>query len=556
MLTNRRFHFILLGVVCFFTFFVHNRVIYPDIMESRNLVTAREMVEYKNWLVPTMNGELRLEKPPLPTWIAAFVEMLSPDDLVFQRAMSGVMATFLVFFLYMLSVRMTQEPFYGLLSALVLCTSFNIILMGRTASWDIYCHSFMLAAIYFLFRAFEKKGSSWGDFTGAGILMGLSFLGKGPVSFYALLLPFLLVYFPLYRPSLRRKWRALLLAVGLCLIISLWWPLYIYVYHHDEALYVAAKESGAWMHRSVRPWYYYWKFFLESGIWSLFLVTGLMWFYWKKRLTLQKAYVLSVGWTFAILVLLSFLPEKKTRYLLPILIPSAMVVGHLFFYAVDAMRRKRLQVTEKRLFQINMFVIASIIVVLPVVIYFIFYNKGFLSLPIFLGITLLFEGIGAGMLFHIFHFHPFAFLSEVVLIFTVIELFLLPPLVNVFFNNTERKSIAAVRKISGIQNMPFYYPAAEELRIELIYEARCRILPLMFETDTLVGLPFIYVSAGKAENYMPHSFLKRVNLKLIDVYDDNRRPRHTSFYSSKFIRYVTLVTEKEMSLEPKSEKLK
>ena len=25
------------------------------------------------------------------------------------------------------------------------------------------------------------------------------------------------------------------------------------------------KESGAWISYNVRPWYYYWKFFLESG---------------------------------------------------------------------------------------------------------------------------------------------------------------------------------------------------------------------------------------------------------------------------------------------------
>ena len=30
-------------------------------MESRNLITAREMVSEGNWLIPTMNGELRLE---------------------------------------------------------------------------------------------------------------------------------------------------------------------------------------------------------------------------------------------------------------------------------------------------------------------------------------------------------------------------------------------------------------------------------------------------------------------------------------------------------------
>ena len=50
---------VLLCLVCLTTFFVDNSVLVPDIMESRNIVTAREMVYDGNWIAPTMNGELR-----------------------------------------------------------------------------------------------------------------------------------------------------------------------------------------------------------------------------------------------------------------------------------------------------------------------------------------------------------------------------------------------------------------------------------------------------------------------------------------------------------------
>ena len=66
-------HYLFILIVCWFAFFVNNGSVYEDIMESRNLVTAHEMIEYDNWLVPTMNGELRLEKPPLPTFPFFFV---------------------------------------------------------------------------------------------------------------------------------------------------------------------------------------------------------------------------------------------------------------------------------------------------------------------------------------------------------------------------------------------------------------------------------------------------------------------------------------------------
>jgi len=93
---KRKCFFVIL--LLFVTFFANNSALPTDIMESRNIVTAREMVEEGNWLVPTMNGELRLEKPPLPTWVAAIVEFLCPNSLSAQRCAADVMGVVWTFF--------------------------------------------------------------------------------------------------------------------------------------------------------------------------------------------------------------------------------------------------------------------------------------------------------------------------------------------------------------------------------------------------------------------------------------------------------------------------
>lgn len=41
------------------------------IQEVRIAETAREMLASGDWVVPRYNGELRLQKPPLPYWITA-----------------------------------------------------------------------------------------------------------------------------------------------------------------------------------------------------------------------------------------------------------------------------------------------------------------------------------------------------------------------------------------------------------------------------------------------------------------------------------------------------
>ncbi|MCD8186944.1 MAG: glycosyltransferase family 39 protein, partial [Rikenellaceae bacterium] len=235
-------HYLILLVVCFFAFFVNNQVIPADLMEARNLATAQEMVREGNYLVPTLNGELRLEKPPLPTWIAAALEQVWPGDLSIQRYAAGLVATLLVIFLYLMSGRLTGNRNLGLICALILATCFNIVLMGRTATWDIYCHSFMMAAIYFMVTAFRQTGPQWKNFLGAGFFMGLSFLGKGPVSFYALLLPFLMSYGWVYRPSLKQKGYSLAGMIAVCLLVSCWWMGYLYIFPPEMALSLAEKE--------------------------------------------------------------------------------------------------------------------------------------------------------------------------------------------------------------------------------------------------------------------------------------------------------------------------
>ena len=249
---------VVLAVVCFFTFFVNNGVLVPDIMESRNLITAREMVAKGNYLVPTMNGELRLAKPPLPTWIAAAVEEASPDNIVAQRCAAGVAGVMLTIFLYLLAARITRiDPLWP---TLLLLTCYNVVLMGRTASWDIFCHAFMLGGIYFLARALLEPGRQTASFCWAGIFIGLSIMSKGPVSLYAMLLPWLIATLCCRRVNMRGKWSGVAVLVIVALLTGGWWYAYIYLQHKSELQAVAAQESGAWMNRNVRPWWYYHNF--------------------------------------------------------------------------------------------------------------------------------------------------------------------------------------------------------------------------------------------------------------------------------------------------------
>lgn len=537
-----RWIFVTLVLCC--TFFVNNNAIFVDIMESRNMITAREMVYDGNWLTPTMNGELRLEKPPLPTWISAIVEYVSPDNLSLQRAMAGLAALLLVYYLFQLGKLLTRDSVFSWITVFVLCTSYNIILMGRTASWDIYCHAFMLMAIYYLFKALQAEVCDWKSFILSGLAMGLSFLGKGPVSFYALLLPFLCAYLICYRRSMWGKWNGCLTMILFTLVLSCWWYAYIYICHPEMAEYVWNKESSSWANRNVRPWYYYWKFFLETGAWSLLTVFTLLIPVWKKRLgNKTRSYLFSLLWMLFVVVFLSLVPEKKTRYLLPVSIPAALAVGHLFYYWIKQMGKA--DCLGQILYRINGLLLSVVVLALPVLLYVFMYSENRMTGTALLLLSVGLWGIAFCLLYAVKSVRPAVLLGGVVGLFVFAEIFLMP-YVGSFVSNTDRKSIALTRNIEELQALPFYHPVSEEIRIELVYAAYKKIQPLDLADSAAVmaAMPFALVQSTESEPMIPEWLRRNARIEPVDVYDDNPWPKGHRRYTPAFIKQVTIIRKK------------
>jgi len=164
-------------------------------MEARNFITAREIVNDNNWLLTTMNGEARYQKPPFPTWMTAISGLLFGINNVYALRLPAVlMVLFSGVFIYFLSLKLNLSKNNGLQNSLILVTSFYVFAIINEAPWDIYTHGFMLAGLYFLFNLFEKSKGLWKNALLSAFFIGLSILSKGPVSIYTLFLPFLISY--------------------------------------------------------------------------------------------------------------------------------------------------------------------------------------------------------------------------------------------------------------------------------------------------------------------------------------------------------------------------
>ncbi|WP_164885387.1 ArnT family glycosyltransferase [Geovibrio thiophilus] len=309
--------------------FAHRDVLSVDIMEARNYITAREMVLDGNWLFPTLNGELRIAKPPVPTWITAFVFRLAGADnnLAASRIPSALAGLIMLAGVYFISLHVTRSKKAAFYSVIVLSTSYLFFYMTRRNTWDIYAQAFMTAAIAAYCRALPAKeaGERILMYALAGLFAALSFMSKGPVAFYGLLLPFLASGFYLFRLK-PVSFSGLAVFSAVAATLSLLWPMYIYFHETHSALSTAASEASAWADRHVKPFWYYFQFPLMSGLWAVFLLPLLVPGFSSTRLGRRRAAFYLI-WLVVSLILLSVIPEKKDRYLLPVIIPAALMIG-------------------------------------------------------------------------------------------------------------------------------------------------------------------------------------------------------------------------------------
>lgn len=551
----------IMAAVVAITFFVNNRTLQPDIMESRNLVTAREMVETGEWLVPTMNGELRLEKPPLPTWVSAVVESVSPDDIAAQRAVASLFGVMLVVFFYLLCRDVFRvDP---VIAVILLCSCYQFMLMARTVSWDIYTHAFMLGGIYFLVMAVNGRGRQWWRFCLAGLFAGLSVMSKGPVSLFALFLPFLLAWGIFGRPSMRGKWLPVGVMVLVTIVVGCWWYAYIQVFHADEWQAVMAKETGSWLNRNVRPWHYYWKFFLEAGVWALLLVTSII-MVLRRGFRGDRSRMVPVMWMLFCLVLLSCMPEKKTRYLLPLLIPAAVVMAQAVgIWCASFSSRGSADITlghssgmhaPRWPFRLNAWLLAVVCAGIPVGAYIMVYSKGLMGLPVWIGVTVL-SLCAAWLLVRA----AIRLLPQSMVIVTgcyyALLVLLAFPVVGKLINGTTMQTITAAVNAPDVKEYPIYAPAGEELRIEMVYQARRNIRPVAVDSAEALRerLPMILMTHEYAGERLPASFVNEVDTVSLGEFDCNRRPKGTRRHSPLFIYRLTLLKERPDTITGKND---
>jgi 4-amino-4-deoxy-L-arabinose transferase-like glycosyltransferase len=311
--------------------------------EARTFDVARGMLDGGGWLVPRMEGEPRLQKPPLYYWTAAVSLALDPSPRRALRLPSALAAVGLLATVFLWGRRVGGFA-NGALAALCLLSMFKFWELARRGDAEMMLACLTAQALFAfdcIYREQRRDLLPW--FFGAALL---AFLAKATAAVLAIGLPIALclgIDRSLGR-VVRRDILAWTLACGVaCLAwyaaILLWVPGAFAVLRESLLLplgLVAAADAAA----HVRPvWYYVPKLPAAAGP-AVLLVPLVAWHVAARggAPRLRRATFPALAFA-SLFVAFSLLPMKQRHYLMPLLPLLALAIAPALIAAHECQRR-------------------------------------------------------------------------------------------------------------------------------------------------------------------------------------------------------------------------
>ncbi|EJM90473.1 MULTISPECIES: lipid IV(A) 4-amino-4-deoxy-L-arabinosyltransferase [unclassified Pseudomonas] len=300
----------------------------PD--ETRYAQISQDMLLSGNWISPHFMSLRYFEKPVAGYWMIALGQALFGDNLFGVRIASAISTGLSVMLCYLIARRLWNEPLKSFACAL-LYMSFTVV-AGQAGYANLdpqftFWVNLSLVALWFALDSATRARRliAWATL---GLACGMGFLTKG---FLAWLLPVLIA---LPWMLWQKRWRELLiygpLAIAVAIAVSLPW-----------ALAVHAQEPDYWRfffwHEHIRrfasedaqhdaPWWFYLPLLVAFSLPWVVLLPSALRQAWQTRRQANIAFLLL--WLLMPLLFFSLSNGKLPTYIMPCLLPLALLLGH------------------------------------------------------------------------------------------------------------------------------------------------------------------------------------------------------------------------------------
>jgi hypothetical protein len=295
--------------------------------EARRMIVVREMLSNHDWLIPTLNGEIYIAKPPLFYWLGLIFSLYFQSTAEWVIRLPSALTAFGITWLIFFRVRKYIGPWPALFSVLILITCAFFSRFARRAEIEMVLTVCCACAVLFYFDYLKERGEKKYLYL-SYVFLALAFLAKGPVSL-VFFVPPILVFGILQKDEYALK--GLLFSRGWLLFALIAFPWYLYTLLRLGGDPLGSVIQVDIVRKTVAavekdPFYEYLLTLLASFTpWVLILA-------YKTRTqirTLFSSYEYAYfSWTFLIpLIVLSLFPVKHGKYILPLFPSFAVFLG-------------------------------------------------------------------------------------------------------------------------------------------------------------------------------------------------------------------------------------
>jgi 4-amino-4-deoxy-L-arabinose transferase len=316
----------------------------PD--ETRYGQISQEMLLSGNWTSPHFMGIRYFEKPIAGYWMIAIAQAIFGDNLFGVRIVSALSTGLSVWLTYLVANRLWGERRKSVACAM-LYMSFGLIAgQAGYANLDPQFTLWANLSLVSLWFAIDSRSLSrrLGAWALLGVACGMGFMTKG---FLAWLLPALIALpYMLWQRRMGELLRYGPLAVLVAMVVCLPWALAI---HHQEPDFWRfffwnehIRRFAADDAQHARPWWFYLPLLVVSSLpWAALLPTTFVQAWKQKR---QPTIGFLLLWLLLPLGFFSLSSGKLPTYIMPCLLPLALLMGHALMTLLNQARGRAIRI--------------------------------------------------------------------------------------------------------------------------------------------------------------------------------------------------------------------
>lgn len=300
----------------------------PD--ETRYAQISQGMLLSGDWVSPYFMGLRYFEKPAAGYWVIAASQALFGQNLFGVRFASALSMGLSVLSCFLIARRLWNEPRKSFACAL-LYMSFTVV-AGQAGYANLdpqftFWVNLSLVALWFALDS-DRRGPRLMGWAVLGLACGMGFMTKG---FLAWLLPVLIALpFMIWQ----KRWRELLVygpvAIIVAIAVSLPWALAIhsqqpdywrFFFWHEHVRRFAGDDA-----QHDAPWWFYLPLLVAFSLPWVALLPSALRQAWTTRGQVRIGFLLL--WLVMPLLFFSLSNGKLPSYILPCLLPLALLLGH------------------------------------------------------------------------------------------------------------------------------------------------------------------------------------------------------------------------------------